>query len=84
MITLLPNRGDNKDFTSGNMPGEVQEDAQEPDCYKCANFNKETDGNVPSEEPNQTEHAEMMSQTLSVTLPLLWVKPTNSYIKTFH
>lgn len=47
------------------MPDEVQEDAQEPNSYKCANFNKKADGNVHSEEPNQTEHAEVMSQPLS-------------------
>lgn len=47
------------------MPDEVQEDAQEPDSYKGAQFNKETDGNVHSEEPSQTEHAEMMNQPLS-------------------
>ncbi|XP_041883351.1 dynein assembly factor 1, axonemal isoform X3 [Corvus kubaryi] len=56
-ITLLPNRGDNRDFTSGNMPDEVREGAQEPDSYKCTNFNEETDGNVPSEEPNQRQEA---------------------------
>uniref|UniRef100_A0A8C3UXD5 Dynein axonemal assembly factor 1 n=1 Tax=Catharus ustulatus TaxID=91951 RepID=A0A8C3UXD5_CATUS len=65
-VTILPsNRIDNRDLTSGNVPGEVQEDAQEPDSYKGAHFNKETDGNVHSEEPSQTEHAEMMNQPLS-------------------
>ncbi|KAL2300304.1 hypothetical protein Nmel_012275 [Mimus melanotis] len=57
VITLLPNRGDSIDFTSGNMPDEVQEDTQETDSYKCAHFNKETDGNVHSEEPNQRQEA---------------------------
>lgn len=84
MIALLPNTGDNRDFTSGNTHDEVQEVAQEPDSYKHANFNKDTDGNVHSQEPNQTEYAEMMSQPLGGALPLLWLKPTNSYIKTFH
>lgn len=63
-MTLLPNRGDNRDFTSGDTAAEVQEDAQQPDSYKCTNFNKETEGNVHSEEPKQTEHADMMSQSL--------------------
>ncbi|XP_068058888.1 dynein axonemal assembly factor 1 isoform X2 [Anomalospiza imberbis] len=49
VVTLLPNRGDSRDFTSGNMPDEVQEDAQEPDSYKCANFNKEAD-DLPGQE----------------------------------
>lgn len=31
------------------MPDEVQEDAQEPDSYKCANFNKEAD-DLPGQE----------------------------------
>lgn len=62
VVTLLPNTRDNRDFTSGNTPDEVQEDAQEPDSYKRANSNKETDGNVHSKEPNQTEHTERMSQ----------------------
>lgn len=66
MITLLPNREDSRDFTSGNMPDEGQEDAHEPDSYKCANLTQEADGNVHSEEPKQTEHAEMMSQPLLV------------------
>ncbi|XP_050834733.1 dynein axonemal assembly factor 1 [Serinus canaria] len=57
MITVLPNREDSRDFTSGNMPDEVQEDAQEPDSYKCANFNQGADGKVHSEEPNQRQEA---------------------------
>lgn len=65
MITLLPNRGGNTDFTSGNIPARIQEDAQESNSYKRSNFNKQTDGNVHSEKSNQTEDAEMMSQTLS-------------------
>lgn len=64
------------------MPDEGQEDAHEPDSYKCANLTQEADGNVHSEEPKQPEHAEMMSQPLLVE-PLLWLKPSNSYIKTF-
>nr|XP_030138330.3 dynein assembly factor 1, axonemal isoform X1 [Taeniopygia guttata] len=65
-VTLLPNRGDS-DFTSGNMPDEVQEDAQEPNSYKCANFNKEAD-DLPGQEAatdqamlpeREEEHAEM-------------------------
>ncbi|XP_030368168.1 dynein assembly factor 1, axonemal isoform X2 [Strigops habroptila] len=42
VITLLPNGRENTDFTSAR----IQEDAQEPNSYKCPNFNKETDGNV--------------------------------------
>uniref|UniRef100_A0A8C6JXJ0 Dynein axonemal assembly factor 1 n=1 Tax=Melopsittacus undulatus TaxID=13146 RepID=A0A8C6JXJ0_MELUD len=61
VITLLRNGRDNTDFTSAR----IQEDAQESNCNKCPNFNKETDGNVHGEEPNQTEDAEMMSQTLN-------------------
>lgn len=79
MITVLPNREDSRDFTSGNMSDEVQEDAQEPDSYKCANFSQEANGKVHSEEPNQTEHDQPTS--LSGALPLLCLKPTNSYIK---
>ncbi|XP_037265416.1 dynein assembly factor 1, axonemal isoform X1 [Falco rusticolus] len=43
VITLLPNRGENTDFTSGNILARVQEDAQESNCYKCSDFNKKTD-----------------------------------------
>lgn len=50
MVTLLPNRGDNTDFTSGNIPARIQEDAQESNSYKHSNFNNKTDGNVHSEE----------------------------------
>lgn len=46
VTTLLSNRTDNRDLASGNVPDEVQEDAQEPDSYKGAQFNKETDGNI--------------------------------------
>ncbi|KAJ7421124.1 Dynein assembly factor 1, axonemal [Pitangus sulphuratus] len=49
VITLLPNREDNRDFTSGNIPDGVQEDVQEPDFYKCANLSQETD-DLPREE----------------------------------
>ncbi|KAJ7408979.1 Dynein assembly factor 1, axonemal [Willisornis vidua] len=66
VITLLPNREDNKDFTSGNIPAGVQEDVQEPDSYKCMNFNKETD-DVPRQKaatdkamlPERDEYAEI-------------------------
>ncbi|XP_014736327.1 PREDICTED: dynein assembly factor 1, axonemal isoform X2 [Sturnus vulgaris] len=66
VITLLPNRGDSRDFTSGNIPDDVQEDAQEPDSYKCAHFNKETD-DLPEQEaatdkavlPEGEEYAEI-------------------------
>ncbi|CAN8186790.1 unnamed protein product [Coccothraustes coccothraustes] len=57
MITVLPNREDSRDFTSGNMPDEVQEDAQEPDSYKCANFNQEAD-DLPGQEA-ATDQAEL-------------------------
>ncbi|KAM6353437.1 dynein axonemal assembly factor 1 [Alca torda] len=43
VTTLLPNRGDNTDFPSGNIPARIQEDAQESDSYKYSNFNKTTD-----------------------------------------
>ncbi|XP_009576605.1 PREDICTED: dynein assembly factor 1, axonemal [Fulmarus glacialis] len=43
VITLLPNRGGNMDFTSGNIPARIQEDAQESNSYKCSNFNKKTE-----------------------------------------
>ncbi|XP_027502688.1 dynein assembly factor 1, axonemal isoform X1 [Corapipo altera] len=46
VITLLPNREDN---TSGNIPAGVQEDVQEPDFYKCADLNQETDA-LPRQE----------------------------------
>ena len=65
MITLLPSRGENADFPSGNIPARIPEHAQESDSYKLSNLNKKTDGNVHSEESNQTEEAEMRSQTLS-------------------
>ncbi|KAM4894195.1 dynein axonemal assembly factor 1 [Sylvia borin] len=66
VITLVPNIGDNRDFTSGNTPDKVQEDAQEPDSFKCANFNKETD-DLPGQEaatdeallPEREEYAEI-------------------------
>ncbi|TRZ25839.1 hypothetical protein HGM15179_001186 [Zosterops borbonicus] len=65
-ITVLPNTGDNRDSTSGSMPDGIQEDAQEPDSYKCANFNKETD-DLPGQEaatdkallPEREEYAEI-------------------------
>ncbi|XP_032925272.1 dynein axonemal assembly factor 1 isoform X2 [Catharus ustulatus] len=66
-VTILPsNRIDNRDLTSGNVPGEVQEDAQEPDSYKGAHFNKETD-DLPGQEaaadktmlPEREEYAEI-------------------------
>ncbi|XP_068883342.1 dynein axonemal assembly factor 1 [Aphelocoma coerulescens] len=63
VITLLPNRGDNRDFPSGNMPDEGQEDAQEPDSYKCTNFNEETDGQEAATDkamlPERDEYAEI-------------------------
>ncbi|XP_074895486.1 dynein axonemal assembly factor 1 [Buteo buteo] len=43
VVTLLPNRGDNTDFTSGNIPARIQEDAQESNSYKHSNFNNKTD-----------------------------------------
>ncbi|XP_059681023.1 dynein axonemal assembly factor 1 [Gavia stellata] len=43
VITLLPNREENADFTSGNIPAGIQEDAQESKPYKCSDFNKTTD-----------------------------------------
>lgn len=43
VITLLPNRGGNMDFTSGDIPARIQEDAQESNSYKCSNFNKKTE-----------------------------------------
>ncbi|XP_063267056.1 dynein axonemal assembly factor 1 isoform X2 [Prinia subflava] len=45
VTTLLPNLGDTRDSIFGNMPDEVQE----PDSYKCANFNKGTD-DLPGQE----------------------------------
>ncbi|KAM4767638.1 dynein axonemal assembly factor 1 isoform 2-T2 [Cyanocitta cristata] len=63
VITLLPNRGNNRDFPSGNMPDEGQEDAQEPDSYKCTNFNEETDGQEATTDkamlPERDEYAEI-------------------------
>ncbi|XP_015495441.1 dynein assembly factor 1, axonemal isoform X2 [Parus major] len=63
---VMTHRGDNRDFTSGNTPDEVQGDAQEPDSNKCANFNKETD-DQPGQEtatdqamlPEREEYAEI-------------------------
>ncbi|XP_029879869.1 dynein assembly factor 1, axonemal isoform X2 [Aquila chrysaetos chrysaetos] len=43
VVTLLPNRGDNTDFMSGNIPARIQEDAQESNSYKHSNFNNKTD-----------------------------------------
>ncbi|XP_063190311.1 dynein axonemal assembly factor 1 [Chroicocephalus ridibundus] len=43
VTTLLPNREDDTDFPSGNIPARIQEDAQESDSYKYSNFNKMTD-----------------------------------------
>ncbi|XP_069724735.1 dynein axonemal assembly factor 1 isoform X1 [Phaenicophaeus curvirostris] len=40
MITLLPNRGGNTDFISGNTPTRTEEDAQESDSDKCSDFSK--------------------------------------------
>ncbi|XP_064243335.1 dynein axonemal assembly factor 1 isoform X1 [Passer domesticus] len=57
VVTLPPNREDSRDFTSGNMPDEVQEDAQEPDSYKCANLNQEAD-DLPGQE-GVTDQAEL-------------------------
>ncbi|XP_009986167.1 PREDICTED: dynein assembly factor 1, axonemal [Tauraco erythrolophus] len=65
-ITLLPNRGDNTDFTSGNIPTGIQEDAQESNSYKCSNFNKKTE-DLPREKaapekavlPQLDEYAEI-------------------------
>ncbi|XP_076205482.1 dynein axonemal assembly factor 1 isoform X1 [Aptenodytes patagonicus] len=66
MITLLPNRGGNTDFTSGNIPARIQEDAQESNSCKRSNFNKQTD-DLPREKaatekavlPELDEHAEI-------------------------
>ncbi|XP_039931342.1 dynein axonemal assembly factor 1 isoform X2 [Hirundo rustica] len=66
VVTLLPNTGHNRDFTSGNTPDEVQDDAQEPDSYKSAIFNKETD-DLPGQQaatdkamlPEREEYAEI-------------------------
>ncbi|XP_016156649.1 PREDICTED: dynein assembly factor 1, axonemal isoform X2 [Ficedula albicollis] len=66
MITLLPNRGSNRDFSSGNVPDEVQEDAQEPDSSKHAHSSRETD-DLPGQEaatdkavlPEREEYAEI-------------------------
>ncbi|XP_023790477.1 dynein assembly factor 1, axonemal isoform X2 [Cyanistes caeruleus] len=63
---VITHRGDNRDFTSGNTLDEVQEDAQEADSNKCANFNKETD-DQPGQEtatdqavlPEREEYAEI-------------------------
>ncbi|XP_032853501.1 dynein axonemal assembly factor 1 isoform X2 [Tyto alba] len=55
VITPLPNRGDNTDFTSGNIPATIQEDAQESSFSKCSNFNKKTD-DLPREK-SATERA---------------------------
>ncbi|KAL9839697.1 dynein axonemal assembly factor 1 isoform 4-T4 [Geothlypis trichas] len=57
VITLLPNREDSRDFTSGNMPDEGQEDAHEPDSYKCANLTQEAD-DLPGQEA-ATDQAEL-------------------------
>ncbi|XP_057889868.1 dynein axonemal assembly factor 1 isoform X1 [Melospiza georgiana] len=57
VITVLPNREDSRDFTSGNMPDEGQEDAQEPDSYKCANISQEAD-DLPGQEA-ATDQAEL-------------------------
>ncbi|XP_010158858.1 PREDICTED: dynein assembly factor 1, axonemal [Eurypyga helias] len=66
VMTLLPNRGNNTDFTSGNIPARIQEDAQESNSYKCSNFNTETNG-LPGEKaapekamlPELDEYAEI-------------------------
>ncbi|XP_050760136.1 dynein axonemal assembly factor 1 [Gymnogyps californianus] len=67
VITLLPNRGDdNTDFTSGNIPARIQEDAQESNSYKRSNFNKKRD-DLPREKaatkkamlPELDEYAEI-------------------------
>ncbi|XP_064578845.1 dynein axonemal assembly factor 1 isoform X1 [Zonotrichia leucophrys gambelii] len=57
VITILPNREDSRDFTSGNMPGEGQEDAQEPDSDKCADVKQEAD-DLPGQEA-ATDQAEL-------------------------
>ncbi|KAM6057709.1 dynein axonemal assembly factor 1 isoform 1-T1 [Chlamydotis macqueenii] len=43
MLTLLPNRGGDTDFPSGNIPARIQEDAQESSSYKHSKFNKTRD-----------------------------------------
>ncbi|XP_075289428.1 dynein axonemal assembly factor 1 isoform X1 [Opisthocomus hoazin] len=43
VITLLPSRGENADFPSGNIPARIPEHAQESDSYKLSNLNKKTD-----------------------------------------
>ncbi|XP_065497247.1 dynein axonemal assembly factor 1 [Caloenas nicobarica] len=48
VITLRPNTGDNTDFTSGNIPASIQEDAQESNPYEHSNFDKKTD-DLPGE-----------------------------------
>uniref|UniRef100_A0A8C8AFL2 Dynein axonemal assembly factor 1 n=1 Tax=Otus sunia TaxID=257818 RepID=A0A8C8AFL2_9STRI len=66
VITLLPNRDDNTDFTSGNMPARIQEDAQESISYKCSNFSQKAD-DLPREKaapekamlPELDEYAEV-------------------------
>ncbi|XP_010283127.1 PREDICTED: dynein assembly factor 1, axonemal [Phaethon lepturus] len=66
VITLLPNRGENTDFTSGNIPTRIQEDAQESDSYRRPDFSKATD-DLPGEKaatekavlPGLDEYAEI-------------------------
>lgn len=55
MITHLAKRGDNTDFTVGNIPAGIQEDAQESNSCKCSNFNETTEGDIHSEESDHTE-----------------------------
>ncbi|XP_026712512.1 dynein assembly factor 1, axonemal isoform X4 [Athene cunicularia] len=73
VITLLPNRDDNTDFTSGNIAARIQEDEQESSSYKCSNFNQKAD-DLPTEKaatekpmlPELDEYAEVEQLKLKI------------------
>ncbi|KAM9269041.1 dynein axonemal assembly factor 1 [Cariama cristata] len=79
VITILPNRGNNTDFTSGNIAARIQEDAQNSNSYKRSNFNKKTD-DLPREKaatekamlPELEEYAEI-EQVKPETLQKLYL-----------
>lgn len=66
VITLLTDRRDCTDVPSGRIHVRIQERAHESNSNRCSDFNRKIDGNVHSEESNQTGEVQIISQTDSV------------------
>ncbi|XP_005504945.2 dynein axonemal assembly factor 1 isoform X2 [Columba livia] len=74
VLTLQPNREDNTDFTSGNIPARIQEDAQESNPYEHSNFDKKTDdlpGEMATTEKALTPQLDEYAETEQIKLDTL-------------